>query len=178
MTRLAVRGVFAFCLANLVCWPVLPAYVQAVAPVAAGLWDLLAPHGQTLTVIEVTPRLRWLWEPLGEAGQLPARLLTYNVVLYITALAIVPDLSWRSRLHWLPIGLGLLFLWHVADLLLTAESQLLTHTRPDSYDLGRQFDPLFLGVKLANNLNALGLRQVVPLLLAGAQWLWWHRRPG
>jgi len=30
-------------------------------------------------------------------------------------------------------------------------------------------------VKFANNLNVLGLRQVVPLLLIAAQWLHWRR---
>lgn len=177
MTRLIARGLIAFCLGNLVCWPLLPVYVHAVTPVATGLWNLLAPHGQALTVLEVTPYLRWLWLPLGEVGQMPARLLTYNVTLYLAGLAIVPGLSWRPRLRWLASGLGLLFLWHIADLLVAVESQLLTHMRPGSYDLGRQLDPLFLTVKFANNLNALGLRQVVPLLLVGAQWLWWRRNP-
>lgn len=114
--------------------------------------------------------------PLNATGQLSARLLTYNVVLYPTALAVVSGVPRGVRLRWLAVGLSLLFTWHVADLLLTMESQLLTHTRPDSYDLSQRFDPWFLAVKFANNLSVLGLRQVVPLLLLGGQWLCWRRR--
>ena len=52
---------------------------------------------------------------------------------------------------------------------------LLTLTRPHGYNLGAGLDLWFLWVKFANNLSVLGLRQVVPLLLIGTQWLLWQR---
>ena len=52
---------------------------------------------------------------------------------------------------------------------------LLTLTRPQGYNLGAGLDLWFLWVKFANNLSVLGLRQVVPLLLIGSQWLLWQR---
>lgn len=51
----------------------------------------------------------------------------------------------------------------------------MTLTRPQGYDLGAGLDLCSLWVKFANNLSVLRLRQVVPLLLIGTQWLLWQR---
>lgn len=169
-----MRCGLAFAAFNLVCWPLLPYYGHGLVPAVAAVWNVVAPHDQTLVITETAPRLRWVWEPLGVAGQISFGLLTYNVVLYLTALAALPGIDRAQRLRWLLAGLFGLFLWHVIDLLLGIESQLLTATRPQSYDLGEGLDLWFLAVKFTNNLTALGLRQVVPFLLLGAQWLWWR----
>ncbi len=139
------------------------------------LWNLVTPHGQTLEFTSVAPTLRWHWTPADVAGSLAPALLTWNTVLYLTVWSFVPSLPRSDRLRWLCVATPTLALWHVADLLLTVESRLLTLTRPEGYDLSAGFDLWFLWVKFANNLNVLGLRQVVPLLLIAAQWLHWRR---
>lgn len=57
----ALHSLLAFAICNLICWPVLPLVAHAVAPVATGLWNLVDPHGQSLQMVEVVPRLRWEW---------------------------------------------------------------------------------------------------------------------
>ena len=105
--------------------------------------------------------LGWRWSPANMGGSLAPGMLTWNVVLYMTAWSVVPGVSSSTRVRWVVVAAPVLALWHVADLLLTVESHLLTLTRPDSYDISA-------GV-------VLGLRQVMPLLLLAAQWLHWRR---
>ncbi len=89
----------------------------------------------------------------------------------MTAWLVVPGVSSSTRVRWVVVAAPVLALWHVADLLLTVGSHLLTLTRPDSYDIAAGVDLWVLGVKFADNLSVLGLRQVIPLLLLAAQWL-------
>ena len=175
MTRaLAVRALVAFLVWNLLVWPVLPMWAGGVAVVTEFLWDLITPHGQSLSFVSLSPILRWRWVPLDIGATLAPALLTWNVVLYLTVWSVVPSVPRTARARWIAVAIPVLGVWHVGDLLLTIESHLLTLTRPGSYDLVGGLDLWFLWVKFANNLNVLGLRQAVPLMLLAAQWLRWR----
>lgn len=173
---LALRSLLAFAGWNLIVWPLLPLYARAVTPAAASLWNAVTPHGQSLAFGELFPRLLWRCEPLGVAGELSFPLLTYNLALYLTAVSVAPRVPRATRLLWLAPGLAALFLWHLGDLLLSAETRLLAALRPHGDGPGPTLDPLLLAVEVARDVTVLGLRQAVPCLLVGLQWLWWLRR--
>ena len=171
---LAARTLAAFLVWNLLAWPVSSAWSGVVAEIVEFLWNVVTPHGQSLKVT-MSRTLGWRWSPADIGGSLAPGMLTWNVVLYMTAWSIVPGVSSSTRVRWVVVAAPVLALWHVADLLLTVESHLLTLTRPDSYDISAGAGLWFLGVKFAHNLSVLGLRQVIPLLLLAAQWLHWRR---
>lgn len=171
--RLAGTMASAFVLWNLLLWPVLPDWADLVARVATALWNLVTPHGQTVAVTSHASTLVLRWTPVGAGANHNTGLLTFNVVLYLTAWSAATGVPLRARLRWLIVAMPIIACWHVADLLLTVESLLLTRIQPQGYDLGT-LSLWFLTVKFANHLTVLGLRQVVPLLLLAAQWLHWR----
>jgi hypothetical protein len=59
-----------------------------------------------------------------------------SLVLYLTGLTVVPRVSIRQRLGLAFSGMPYLFLFHVFDLMMWAESRLLTEIASQHYDLG------------------------------------------
>ena len=93
-----------------------------------------------------------------------------HLVLYLTALTVVPRISNRQRVGFLISGLPFLFGFHVFDLAMWAESRLLTEIRPEAYDIRGQFDLWFAAVKFYSHFSVLSLKQVAPLFLVWLQW--------
>jgi len=117
----------------------------------------------------------FVWEAAkGGSGKVGLRLTSYNLALYLTAILAVDRVDPRTRLGWGVAGLPLLFLWQVGDTLVAMESQWLTLSRPEAYEMSAGIDPWFLMVKVANNLNVLAGRQLVPFAIVGAHWWRWH----
>ena len=58
-----------------------------------------------------------------------------------------------------------LWVFHLADLLLAVESKLLTRMRPEAYSFMEHFDLWFLTVKFSHSFSVMALKQVFPLVL-------------
>ena len=169
--RLSVPLIIAFVIWNLISLPLLPFYGELVVPAAQGLLNLIGPHGARFAFSDVFPAVTWqvTHQSLSFDHALSFRLLAYNLILYLTALSVVPRVSMRQRLGLSLSGLPYLFFFHVFDLMMWAESRLLTEIASQHYDLA-QFDLWFAFVKFYNHFSVLSLKQVAPLLLLGLQW--------
>ena len=156
---------------NLISLPLLPLYGKLVIPAAQALLNLVEPHGATFSFAEAFPTIAWQVTHQSQTFDhaLSFRLLAYNLILYLTALTILPRASVRQRVGLAISGLPYLFLFHVFDLMMWAESRLLSEIAAQHYDW-KQFDLWFAFVKFYNHLSVLSLKQVAPLLLLGLQW--------
>ena len=169
--RLSVPLIVAFVAWNLVSLPLLPLYGELVIPAAQALLNLLQPHGATFSFADVFPTITWQSTHQRQTFDhaLSFRLLAYNLILYLTALTIVPRASVRQKVGLALSGLPYLFLFHVFDLTMWAESRLLSEIAAQHYDWN-QFNLWFAFVKFYNHFSVLSLKQVAPLLLLGLQW--------
>jgi hypothetical protein len=105
----------------------------------------------------------------GTTDAVSFRLLSYNLILYLALLSAVPRLRLKHQAVLLLTGLPLFFAFHVADLLLTVESRLLTHLRPEGYTFWRHFNPWFLFVKFYASFSVMALKQVFPVCVLFVQ---------
>ena len=178
--RLSVLLILAFVIWNLISLPLLPLYGELVVPAAQGLLNLIGPHGARFAFSDVFPTIAWQSTHQSQIFEhaLSFRLLAYNLILYLTALTILPRASVRQKVGLAISGLPYLFLFHVFDLTMWAESRLLSEIAAQHYDW-KQFDLWFAFVKFYNHFSILSLKQVAPLLLLGLQWsLLQQVRPG
>ncbi len=170
--RFHFKLLLAFAAWNLIAIAALPLYAELVVPTAQALLNLIEPHGARFAFEGVFPTVTWrvTHETKHLEHLLAFRLLAYNLVLYLTALTVVPRVSNRQRGGFLISGLPFLFGFHVFDLTMWAESRLLTEIRPQAYDIWEQFDLWFAFVKFYSHFSVLALKQVVPLFLVWLQW--------
>ena len=175
---LVVRLTVSFAVWNLLAVYLLPVYSHLVEPVAQVILEVLRPHDTQFTFLASYPTLEWeitrLSQSLGKE-QTSFRLLTYNLVLYLTVLTALRGQALKDVGVLLATGLPVLYVFHLADLLLAIESKLLTQIRPDAYSFWVDFDLWFLVVKFCHSFSVMALKQVFPLLILWCQ-LWLLRR--
>ena len=174
-----------FLLLCLLSQPALGTYGFGVATAAETCINLVGRHGVEVTFREVMPRISWAATvPAATvAGSLSPHLLTYNGLLYLALVLALPGWTLPARGRLAFTGIPILFLFHVADLMLAVESQLLTATQPQHYAFWHEFDPWFVLVKFSHSFSVLALKQVLPALLlyiqcrALARWFADYRSP-
>ena len=176
---LVVRLILAFVLWNLLALYLLPAYSFLLVPVAEGILDTIQPHDTQLAFLARYPTVEWevtrFSQTLGKE-QTSFRLIAYNLVLYLTALSALRGQPVTVLGILLATGLPVLYIFHLADLLLVVESKLLTQIRPDAYSFWKHFDPWFVVVKFSHSFSVISLKQVFPLLLLWLQYSLLNRR--
>ena len=163
----------------------LSTYVSGVVVAAETCTNLVGRHGVEVTFREVTPRISWAATVSAAtvAGSLSPHLLTYNGLLYLALVLALPGWPPLSRVRLAFTGVPILFLFHVADLMLAVESQLLTSTQPQHYAFWHEFDLWFVLVKFSHSFSVLALKQVLPALIlymqcrALARWFVEYRSP-
>jgi len=159
---------------NLLAGPLLPAYARSVTPVAQGTVRWLRPHNADVVFTNAYPDVIWqalLPSQEGVTERVSFRLLSYNLILYLALLSAVPRLRLKHRAVLLLTGLPIFLAFHVADLLTTVESRLLTRIQPEGYTFWRHFDPWFLFVKFYASFSVMALKQVFPVFVLFVQWL-------
>ena len=175
---LIIRLTLSFAFWNLLALYLLPVYSHLIVPVAQVTLDAFRPHDTQFTFLASYPTLEWeitrLSQSLGKE-QTSFRLLTYNLVLYLTALTTLRGQTLKDVGVLLATGLPVLYVFHLADLLLAIESKLLTQIRPDAYSFWVDFDLWFLVVKFFHSFSVMALKQIFPLLILWCQ-LWLLRR--
>ena len=170
---LVVRLILSFGLWNAVALYLLPAYSQLLVPVAQWSLDVLHPHDAQFSFLGHYPTVEWEVTRFSQAlgtEQTSFRLLTYNLVLYLTALTALRAQPLKRMGVLLATGLPVLWVFHLADLLLAVESKLLTRIRPEAYSFLEHFDPWFVVVKFSHSFSVMALKQVFPLLLLWLQY--------
>ena len=142
-------------------------YVGVVAAAAETCLNLLGPHGAEIAFGQVSPRVAWTATSSAAtvAGGLSPHLLTYNGLLYLALVLALPGWTPVGRGRLVLTGVPILFLFHVGDLMLAVESQLLTSTQPQHYVFWRALDLWFVWVKFSHSFSVLALKQVLPALL-------------
>jgi hypothetical protein len=151
----------------------LPIYAQAVVPTAQWVLDNLRLHNTHITFTDVYPYIEWQVNGLSQENhseQTSFRLLSYNLVLYLTVLTAIPRLLFNHRIVLLLSGLPLIFVFHILDLILVVESKLLTLLGLQHYDYFSLFNLWFVIVKFSHNISVLALKQIAPVLLLLCQW--------
>ena len=178
--RSALLLVPSFLVWGLLIHPLLPLYARAVVPAAEVILTQVRPHGSQITFTEMYPSVTWQ----VENSQIPPkfestsfRLLTYNLVLYLALLTALPRVRLVRRAVLLLCALPLFYGFHVLDLLLVAESRMLTALHPQHYAFWRDFDLWFVVVKFSNSFSVMALKQVFPIIVISLQWTW-VIRPG
>jgi len=123
---LVVRLILAFALWNVLALYLLPAYSKLLVPVAQWILDALHPHDAQFSFLADYPTVEWevtrLSSALG-AEQTSFRLLTYNLVLYLSALTALRARPLKRIGVLLATGLPVLWVFHLADVLLAVESK-------------------------------------------------------
>jgi hypothetical protein len=178
---LLVRLLLAFALWSWVALYALPLYARVVVPIASRTLHWLRPHGLEVELVEEHPyvALRFRGDSQGEVtGRISFSLLAYNAVLYLAVVSAVPGPSLRWRLRFVAMAAPAALLFHVGDLVLAVESQVLSVVQEQHYDLWRDFGFWFSAVKFYNFLSVMAVKQVVPVGLYYVQWrfLPWRQR--
>ena len=176
--RFALLLVPSFLAWGLLSHPLLPIYARAVVPLAEGILTEIRPHGSLITFPEMYPSVTWQVENGPFPRQIEStsfRLLTYNLVLYLALLTALPRTGLVKRLVLLLSAFPLFIGFHIVDLLLIAESRMLTTLQPQHYAFWRDFDLWFVVVKFLNSFSVMALKQVFPVLVLWAQWRWLQR---
>ena len=163
----------------------LATYVSCIAGVAKAVLDQTASARGAVGFQQMAPRISWAARTSAGTleGSLSAHLLTYNGLLYLALVLAFPGWSLAARGRVVATGIPVVFLFHVADLLLAVESQLLTSTQPQSYTFWREFSLWFVLVKFSHSFSVLALKQVLPALLfyfqcrVLARWFSEYRNP-
>ena len=166
------RLILAFVIWNLLVLPLLPMYAQLVVSFAGWGLETLGPHATRIPFTDVYPYVKWQINYLTQVREesVSFRLLSYNLILYLSLLTVVPRVPLWHRAILLLSGLPVLFVSHGVDLLLVVESKHLTWSQPQHYAFWKEFDIRFVVVKFYHSFSVMALKQVFPLLLFWLQW--------
>jgi hypothetical protein len=167
-----LRLALAFSAWNLLAIPLLPMYAQLVVPFARWGLEALGPHDTQVLFTDVYPYVKWhFYNPAQMREEsVSFRLLSYNLILYLSLLTVLRSVPLWHRAILLLSGLPVLFVFHGVDLLLVVESKYLTWAQPQHYAFWDEFSLWFVVVKFYHSFSVLVLKQIFPLLLLWLQW--------
>ena len=171
--RFGLRLILAFVLWNFLVLPLLPIYAQLVVPFTWWGLETLQPHDIQVVFTDVYPYVKWQVThfSLVQEESISFRLLSYNLILYISLLTAISRVCLWYRFILLMSGLSTLFVFHGVDLMLVVESKLLTWLQPQHYAFWDEFSLWFVVVKFYHSFSVMALKQVLPLLVL---WLQLH----